>query len=433
MPNPLDIRHGLTIDNKEIRYEITDEGSKRKLTRHGLTAWAYMTHFDGSAVKRHLFRVHECANSLCTAQWSPSAYGLCPMPTHVKMQIDGEKVPAPLHAASDEKLSDAESVAPTVPDLDFDSLDEINVDPETEAAATCPAASLVESEQSLDPAPYTATVVEEPALISSPVENTATAVEEVQEPAAGKTDDPGAVKVNVKFESKKPDSCVPPPQGATIKGLSVAPAAQATTNAAVAAKSRNVGCGNQGPTHMNTIPDKVLAFAREMQRQRNHVGHAAFVIFAMVRRIRIYVWEGENRIDLLEVLAPWFLEECATGRSTTDAIACAMVRSDEGLAICAPISGDKRQTLQKMGHYVACVQVEGMEPYGEPNTVDRYYSEKGYAVLHTVCDGDCGIDTMCFIIGLPNTVETRTALREVPCRSSIAKVISWSMLAAIEY
>ena len=414
-----DRRHGLTIHNEEIRYEITDAGSKRTKTRHGLTAWAHMIHFDGNAVGRKLIRVHECANNPCTAQWRPSTYGNLPQPIHVVRQIEAETTPAPLHAASDQILADEDWS--TV--LDIDCPDENSADPEIEAAATQPAAQLVESEQSLDPA-----------QISSIVEHTAIAVEEVQESAAGKTDDPGAVKVNVKFAEadKKPGSCVPPPQGATIKRLSAAPAAKATTHTAVAVDSRNVGCRNQGPTHMKTIPDKVLALARTMQRRHSHVGHCAFVIFALMRRLRVYVWEGDTRIDLLEVMAPWALKEC-TGRTSFDAVACVMRRSDNGLAICAPISGDEEQTLQNMGHYVACVHVDGMEPNGEHNTVERHYSEKGYAILPTVGDGDCGIDTMCYMLGLPNNVETRTALREVPRRSLIAQLISWSMLIAIEY
>ena len=41
-----------------------------------------------------------------------------------------------------------------------------------------------------------------------------------------------------------------------------------------------------------------------------------------------------------------------------------------------------------------------------------FYSSKGIAVLGTVMDGDCGIDVACQMLGLPQTLAQRTALRE---------------------
>ena len=47
-----------------------------------------------------------------------------------------------------------------------------------------------------------------------------------------------------------------------------------------------------------------------------------------------------------------------------------------------------------------------------------FYSSKGIAVLGTVMDGDCGIDVACQMLGLPQTLAQRTALRKVIQRLS---------------
>ena len=41
-----------------------------------------------------------------------------------------------------------------------------------------------------------------------------------------------------------------------------------------------------------------------------------------------------------------------------------------------------------------------------------FYSSKGLAILGTVMDGDCGIDVACQMLGLPQTLAQRAALRE---------------------
>jgi len=65
-----------------------------------------------------------------------------------------------------------------------------------------------------------------------------------------------------------------------------------------------------------------------------------------------------------------------------------------------------------MSHYVAGVPIPP-----EPNsttsalTFEVYYARLGVATLPTVCDGDCGVDVMNMMLGLPQSFETRTQLR----------------------
>ena len=62
-------------------------------------------------------------------------------------------------------------------------------------------------------------------------------------------------------------------------------------------------------------------------------------------------------------------------------------------------------------HFVAAVPMEGVCHEGGP-CLQGYYSSRGLAVLGTVMDGDCGIDVACQMLGLPQTLAQRAALRE---------------------
>ena len=55
--------------------------------------------------------------------------------------------------------------------------------------------------------------------------------------------------------------------------------------------------------------------------------------------------------------------------------------------------------------------MEGVGHEGGPG-LQGYYSSRGLVVLGTVMDGDCGIGVACQMLGLPQTFEQRTALRE---------------------
>ena len=42
---------------------------------------------------------------------------------------------------------------------------------------------------------------------------------------------------------------------------------------------------------------------------------------------------------------------------------------------------------------------------------EAFYASRGIAALAIVCDGDCGLDVMTMMLGLPQTFASRTALR----------------------
>ena len=76
---------------------------------------------------------------------------------------------------------------------------------------------------------------------------------------------------------------------------------------------------------------------------------------------------------------------------------------------CMPISDE--HPLGRTGHFVgACVMpkaeaVEGICGF------EAFYASIGLSVLGTVMDGDCGLDVMCMMLGLTQSLAAREALR----------------------
>ena len=65
---------------------------------------------------------------------------------------------------------------------------------------------------------------------------------------------------------------------------------------------------------------------------------------------------------------------------------------------------------------VATVSFIGIK-YAEPQSrcsseLETLYSRLGVVLLGTVCDGYCGIDVMCQMVGAPQTREQRHMLRQ---------------------
>ena len=69
------------------------------------------------------------------------------------------------------------------------------------------------------------------------------------------------------------------------------------------------------------VPDGVMALMRQILSEGAYVGHSAFMLFALRFRRRPYVWEGENRKDLLDFYMPWAKEKC-TEACAVDGVAC---------------------------------------------------------------------------------------------------------------
>ena len=155
----------------------------------------------------------------------------------------------------------------------------------------------------------------------------------------------------------------------------------------------------------------LLKLAREIRSPRTYVGYSAFVLFALQYQTRLRVWEGGNCIDLLKVFAPWAIEGC-TKMAMCDAVACALrAEAGAGRARLVPISDE--HPLYLCRHFVAATETDTAVAEGEVCSSDfeQLYASRGVWLLGTVLDGDCAIDVMTQMAGLPSTYGARCEVR----------------------
>ena len=154
----------------------------------------------------------------------------------------------------------------------------------------------------------------------------------------------------------------------------------------------------------------LLALARDIRKPRTYLGYSAFILFGLCKKCQPNAWEGAHCWDLLTVYAPWAKTMCPQPCAVT-AIPCALLAKSGGAIDCVPISEETQ--LLRMSHYVAGVSIPPMPSAVADSalTFEAYYARLGVATLPTVCDGDCGVDVMTMMAGLPQTFETRNQLR----------------------
>ena len=181
------------------------------------------------------------------------------------------------------------------------------------------------------------------------------------------------------------------PKGAEIVGETKAAQAQ---GAAVAAQQDQA----------ERARHKLLRLSREIRKPNEYIGHSAFLLFALLKRVRPYCWEGKNRVDLLETYAPWALEYCTTAVAV-DAV-CVCPDKEKGWA---PV--DDAHPLATCRHFVGAAFI-GSPLDAAATGLEQFYQPEGVVLLGTVVDGDCGIDVMCNMLHSEQSKEARRRLRE---------------------
>ena len=146
-------------------------------------------------------------------------------------------------------------------------------------------------------------------------------------------------------------------------------------------------------------------------------------MFGLRYKARPLVWEGDSRVDLLEVYAPWALETCSKV-CAVEGVAC-VVRQDAAPggsfthADLLPVGdltdaeGNPVNALRNVNHWVAAVYTGGGDEAAvaaEP--LNQFYHKMDRFVLGTVCDGCCGMDVMTQMLEWPQTAESRGRLRK---------------------
>ena len=325
-----------------------------------------------------IFRFHICADTPCKAQWTLSKYGA------------GKE--APLHvilapAATDEPAVAGEHAAAAV-----------YGEP---VRAPEPSAEPLEPLEPPDdpPEPPVAPVDEEEATIVHPV---ALAPAVAPPPAAPAAHVPPLV-LSCELSSPPP----PKPDAPVAAPLrQYPPAAYAAADCAVAKPA--VPCVGPAQAQAAVIAT-LIAFARRLRQPRTTVGYSAFLLFALHEkyRCRPLIWEGESIIDLVAEYAPWAKALCVNP-CACDAVACAIPARSCGRSVWYPIS--EKHPLGETRHWIGGSRIHMDLGRGE-GPLQEFYNRLGLALLGTVTDDDCGVDTMCLMLQLPQTAEKRQELR----------------------
>ena len=132
---------------------------------------------------------------------------------------------------------------------------------------------------------------------------------------------------------------------------------------------------------------------------------------ALLKKVRPYIWEGENRVDLIEAYAPWAADTCLE-QCQVQGICCAVVTSPDGRTHIQAIS--EEFPLHRCRHYVAAVAASMPLDASAGNdalSFQAFYEARGIVLLGSVVDGDCGVDVMNMMLGKPQSLENRTELR----------------------
>ena len=153
---------------------------------------------------------------------------------------------------------------------------------------------------------------------------------------------------------------------------------------------------------------RLLSLARQIRRPRQYLGYSFFILFALAKKCRPFLWEGDSRIDMIETYAPWMEQECVQ-ECCVDGVCCCYENLANGQAKMVPVS--EKHPLHTTRHFVAAKQMDAdISCIGDD--IQSYYQRLGVVVLGTVTDGDCGVDCACQMLGLGSNSEARDQLRK---------------------
>ena len=300
-------------------------------------------------------RIHVCANEPCTAMWKMNTYTNVPPPNHLRA------VPEP------DVFSPVAAPPPAEPAV----------------AAPPPAEPAVAAPPPAEPATVVepASVVEPPPVVEPEVQ-----IDQVETPGT-------PTRAGLKsLQPPAPATPIDLTDEGDVTSNAVAEAAFAAS--ADAARHR--------------ILTTLLALARAIRRPRAFVGYSAFVLMGLLKKCQLCIWEGVTRVDLLETFTPWAKEHCTRAVAVTG-IVCKVMAVAGGSLECVPIS--EEHLVGSMNHYVGGCAMPESAVAGNTLGFDAFYASLGVAVIATVADGDCGLDVMCLMLGQPQSLACRTALR----------------------
>ena len=343
-------------------------------------------------------RVHLCSHEPCSAMFTNNKYGLFGPPLHVRLSgvgplaIVAASMPLPVEPAVAVAVDGENGAAQLEPPLVDFAVADVVLEGEG-----CGPTALLPGDTPVAKLDLAELVHEVDAC--APAETAVAEVEEALPPSAPIT---------------------PPMPLAPVAPLPASPLATALRIVSAAAPLDVVFSQSAPPSQAAVrlpqvaeaaILDKLMRLAREIRRPQQYIGYSAFVLFGLAKKCRPVMWEGEERVDLLDTFAPWALEHC-NRICGVDGVCCCLEVASSGHPVMRPVSSDN--PLHECKHFVACTSIDG-DLACDGMSFQAFYQRLGVILLGTVVDGDCGLDVCCQMLSLPQTFENRVALREECC------------------
>ena len=126
------------------------------------------------------------------------------------------------------------------------------------------------------------------------------------------------------------------------------------------------------------------------------------------------MWEGDAKIDNISTYARWAMEMCTAECAVEGVCVVCRPAAAGGAPEMMPVYAEN--PARRISHFAAAVHLPGLEdaePQSRCNSeLETLYTSLGVVLLGTVCDGYCGIDVMCQMVGAPQTREERHMLRQ---------------------
>lgn len=155
------------------------------------------------------------------------------------------------------------------------------------------------------------------------------------------------------------------------------------------------------------LAQQINRLTQELGERRAYAGVSAFLLFALHRRLRVFVWYGAEREDIVKKYAPWASDSMVMDAAFEAVATCLK----DGLNLIA----DPRAT----NHWVACIKADGrstnydMATHNETTqTFIALYYSVDRIIIETICDGDCALDVMSLMCGMQRRATSRMTLRE---------------------
>ena len=118
----------------------------------------------------------------------------------------------------------------------------------------------------------------------------------------------------------------------------------------------------------------IWTLARQIRTPRTYMGYSFFLLVAIARHCKLIMWEGEQRIDLLDVYSPWAVES-AVADGAVEGVVCCMEALPCGNAKMVPVC--EEHPLTECKHFLACHQLELELGFDCGDSIESFYGRLG--------------------------------------------------------